>query len=42
MQMSTNWKTNDGKYKNKGKKKPRMLQQSKQRVKHLKLKYQTT
>ena len=35
MQMSTTWKTSDGKYKNKGKKKPRMMQQSKQKLKHL-------
>lgn len=38
MQSSTQWKTSDGNRKNKGKKKPRMLQQSKQRLKMLKQK----
>ena len=38
MQMSCQYKTSDGKYKKKGKKKPRKIQQSKQRLKQLLIK----
>ena len=38
MHSSTQFKTSDGKRKDKGKKKPRLIQQSRQRLKSLKKK----
>jgi hypothetical protein len=39
MQMSCQQKTSDGKRKKRGRKKPLMVKQSKQKLQHLKLKY---
>ena len=38
MQMSNQWKTSDGKWKKKGKKKPQAIKQSKAKLKALKFK----
>ena len=40
--MSSQWKTSDGKWKKKGKKKPLQMKMSKQKLKHLKKKYGLT